>query len=60
MMLSRVRDEWPAEWLELFNERAAIMEVLGKMSRADAEKEAELDIRRRALKDGKSKSAAKS
>jgi hypothetical protein len=38
--------DWPAEWLELWNERAGIMEAEGKMLRWRAEREAERDIRK--------------
>lgn len=37
---------WPQEWLELWHERAGIMEFEAGMSRSLAEKEAENDIRR--------------
>jgi hypothetical protein len=39
---------WPAYWLELYQERAAIMEFQGNMTREQAEKQAEQDIRRQA------------
>jgi hypothetical protein len=38
--------DWPVEWKDLWAERAAIMEHEGKMSKSEAEKEAEDDIRR--------------
>ncbi len=40
------RKNWSKELLELWAERAAIMEHDGKMSKEKAEREAELDIRR--------------
>jgi hypothetical protein len=36
---------WPAYWQELWAERAAIMEFEGAMTREQAEKNAEADIR---------------
>ncbi len=36
---------WPAYWQELFAERAAIMEFEGGLTREQAEKKAEADIR---------------
>ena len=41
---SRVR--WPARWLELWAERAAIMEYQGNLSREIAEIRAEIDVRK--------------
>jgi hypothetical protein len=38
--------DWPAEFKELWLERASIMQYDGKMSQAVAEQEAEADIRR--------------
>lgn len=46
MNLPLKRERWPAEWLELFNERAGIMEFQGNLSRATAEARAEQDIRK--------------
>jgi hypothetical protein len=43
---------WPAYWLELFEERAAIMEFQGNMTREKADKQAEQDIRRQAAEEG--------
>jgi hypothetical protein len=40
------RDRWPAEWRELFEERAAIMEFQGNLGRFAAETRAEQDIRK--------------
>lgn len=40
--------EWPAEWRELWSERAGIMEHEGKMSKYAAERLAELDTRKTA------------
>ena len=42
--------DWPQEWKELLNERAAIMEFEGNMSRYAAERLAEQDTRRHAEK----------
>jgi hypothetical protein len=39
--------DWPADALDDYEERAAIMEYHGNMSREDAEREAEALIRRR-------------
>ena len=39
-------DDWPAFYLELWAERAGIMEQEGGMSRSRAEAEAERDIRK--------------
>ena len=38
--------DWPAEWRELWNERAGIMEHEGHLSRFTAEVRAEQDIRK--------------
>lgn len=46
MALPRELFRWPAYWQELFLERAAIMEYEGNLSRPEAEREAEKDIRR--------------
>ena len=46
MTLPRELFRWPAYWQELFLERAAIMEYEGNLSRPEAEREAEKDIRR--------------
>ena len=40
---------WPAYWQELWAERAAIMEFEGGMTREQAEKKAEEDIRWQAM-----------
>ena len=40
------KSDWPAEWKELCEERAAIMEYQGNIPRKQAEREAEADIRR--------------
>jgi hypothetical protein len=37
---------WPIRWRDDYMERAAIMEYDGRMSRRDAEREAEKDVRR--------------
>lgn len=46
MILPVYREMWPKEWLELWEERAAVMEFEGGMPRKQAEKEAENDIHR--------------
>lgn len=46
MLLPANRTQWPAEWYELYTERAAIMAVEGHMPIWKAEKEAEADIRK--------------
>jgi hypothetical protein len=46
MNLPADRNRWPAEWLELWAERAAIMEMDGNLHRASAEFRAEQDIRK--------------
>lgn len=38
------RKEWPDAWLELFEERAAIREYDGNLSREEAERWAETEI----------------
>jgi len=43
---------WPAYWQERWEERAAIMEFQGNMTREQAEKQAEQDIRRQAAEEG--------
>jgi hypothetical protein len=43
---------WPAYWQELWAERAAIMEFQGNMTRTQADKQAEQDIRRQAAEEG--------
>jgi len=40
------KSDWPAEWKELCEERAAIKEYQGNIPRKQAEREAEADIRR--------------
>lgn len=42
---AKVRD-WPAEWFELWTERAGIMEFVGGMPRREAEWLAARDIRK--------------
>jgi hypothetical protein len=44
---------WPIRWRDDYMERAAIMEYDGGMSRRDAEREAEADVRRAAEREGK-------
>ena len=46
MNLPLKRERWPAEWLELWSERAGIMEFQGNLSREAAEMRAEQDIRK--------------
>lgn len=46
MNLPPNRARWPARWLELWAERAAIMEYQGNLSRATAEVRAEQDVRK--------------
>jgi hypothetical protein len=50
-LLPRFLYRWPAYWQELWAERAAIMEFQGGMSREQAEKKAEEDIRWQAQDD---------
>ena len=45
MNLPANRAAWPARWLELWSERAGIMEFSGNLSKATAEFRAEQDIR---------------
>jgi len=45
MTLAPSIDHWPTKWREAYHERAAIMEFDGRMSRADAEREAEKSTR---------------
>lgn len=49
MILPPDRRHWPADWYELYQERAAIMAVEGHMPIWKAEQEAEQDIRKVAL-----------
>lgn len=46
MILPPNINDWPVAWLEIYRERAAIMEYDGNMPRPTAEREAELDTRR--------------
>lgn len=46
MILPEFVHNWPRFWLELFKERSAIMEHMGNLSRADADREAEMDVRK--------------
>ena len=46
-VLPPARDEWPEAWVEDFEERAAIMEFDGRMTRAEAERAAETCVRTR-------------
>lgn len=45
MILPRSIAAWPLIWKELYEERAALMEFSGNITRQDAEREAERDIR---------------
>lgn len=45
MTLPRALPDWPADAVEAFRERAAIMEYLGTMSRREAEAMAEERVR---------------
>jgi hypothetical protein len=49
MMLPFKLSDWPEDWKFLFNERAGIMEFDGGFSKAEAEYEAEKDIRKQAM-----------
>ena len=46
MNLPLNRAHWPTHFRELFEERAAIIEFMGNLSRATAEFRAEADIRK--------------
>jgi hypothetical protein len=46
MNLPQKVSDWPAEWRELWAERAAIMEYEGRLSRFTAEIRAEQDVRK--------------
>ena len=46
MNLPLKRAHWPAAWRELFEERAAIIEFCGNVSRFTAEARAEADLRK--------------
>jgi hypothetical protein len=50
-LLPRFVYRWPAYWQELYLERAAIMEFEGGMTREQAQKKAEEDIRWQAQDD---------
>jgi hypothetical protein len=45
------RTRWDRKWLELFEERAAIMEYQGNLSRDVAEIRAEQDVRKVAARE---------
>jgi hypothetical protein len=51
VILPRHRKDWPAEWLELWAERASIIEYLGNLPRDYAESCAEEDTRQTAAKE---------
>jgi hypothetical protein len=46
------KTRWPREWLELWSERAGIMEFQGNLTRLAAEMRAEQDIRKQAAVEG--------
>ncbi len=46
MNLPANRAAWPPLWKERFEERAAIMEFMGNLSRQTAEFRAEIDVRK--------------
>jgi len=48
MMLPDKLEDWPEKYLELWAERAAIMEYQGNVPRDEAEQLAEADTRERA------------
>jgi hypothetical protein len=45
MILPLDKSRWPAEWRELYEERAGIIEFMSNLSRESAEFRAEYDIR---------------
>jgi hypothetical protein len=45
------RARWSKEWIELWAERAAIMEYQGNLSRETAEIRAEADVRKQAARE---------
>ena len=49
MTLPPKLSDWPEEWRFLFSERSGIMQFDGGFSKAEAEYEAEKDIRRQAI-----------
>ena len=51
MNLPATRDRWPALWRERFEERAAIIEFMGNLSRPTAELRAEQDVRKQAAQE---------
>jgi hypothetical protein len=53
MNLPLDRKRWPAHYLELFEERAGIIEFMSNLSRETAEFRAEQDIRRVAAQEPK-------
>lgn len=52
MTLPALRKDWGSKWLELWAERAALMEFVGNLPREMAERYAEQDIRKVAAKEG--------
>ena len=59
MILPRHRKDWPAEWLELWAERSAVMEFCGNLPRGYAEQCAEIDTRNTAARANNSQEATK-
>jgi hypothetical protein len=51
MNLPPKRERWPAKWLELWSERAGIIEYMSNVSRETAEFRAEQDIRKQAARE---------
>jgi len=49
------RAAWPKKWREVWEERAAIIEYLGNLSRPTAEFRAEQDVRKQAMEERKTK-----
>jgi hypothetical protein len=58
MILPRFRKDWGAEWLELWAERAAIIEYDGNLPRSIAERYAEEDTRKTAARSQLNEKAA--
>lgn len=50
------RADWPADWIEAFEERAAIIQYDAGLARADAERAAEASTRREAQGTGSAES----
>jgi len=45
------RAAWPSRWKEAFEERAAVIEFMGNLSRETAEFRAEQDVRKQAAQE---------